>query len=121
MHRQEIFVAEEKRLLQKTHSFAIISAYIARPAPAGQDENGLMNPLRELPVGARQTGTQPIRSSHAAGEESAERRPLQRSRVVSRRMDAASFAEAAGFDRLLRMKVQRNAGKMGGNTELFVP
>ena len=76
--RQRIFPAEEKRRLQKTRGFAIISAYIACPNLVGQDEHRLMLWQREPPVGARRSKGQPIHSFDAAGEESAEWRPLQR-------------------------------------------
>jgi len=68
----------QKRWLQKRRAFVIITAYIARPVSAGRDENGLKRLSREPPVGVRRSKAQPIRSSHAAGEESAEWRPLQR-------------------------------------------
>ena len=91
-------LGKEKRkpLLQNPVTWAIIGIHIASP-DKGTERKYAVRVGRELPVGARQRRRQRIHSFHAAGDESAGMRPLQRKERLSAMRRAAIWVATRSF------------------------
>lgn len=91
-----LFPEKRKLLLQKSGTWAIIGIHIALPI-SGAGREYAVRGKRELPVGARQNRRRRIRSFHAAGDEFAGRRPLQRTERLSAERRAAIWVATRSF------------------------